>query len=106
MAILFLQPERGLTGKSGKSISISRTKLIFSFPISASKYSNAHTKIGTFDDVGGITSSGSGVIHMSNRNPVGLVIGCTLTTGKFFMLNIEGRLIDEEAGTIVGDFRF
>lgn len=68
------------------------------------KYSSSFTKIGVFPVE--ISSSGSGVIHMKNRRPVGLVIGCALTSGKYFMLNIEGRLIDETAATIVGDFRF
>lgn len=68
------------------------------------KYSSALTKIGRFSM--GISSSGSGEIHMRNRTSFGLVIGCTLTTGKYFMLNAEGRLIDERAATIAGDFRF
>jgi major outer membrane protein len=68
------------------------------------KYSNARSKIGSYSEA--ISSSGSGSLHMKNRNLVGLVIGCTLTTEKYFMLNIEGRLIDEQAATIVGDFRF
>jgi len=68
------------------------------------KYSSAITKIGDFSI--DISCSDSGVIHMRNRSPVGLVIGCALTTGKYFMLNIEGRLIDERAAAIVGDFRF
>ena len=79
-------------------------KIDIFIPYLGIKYSNANTKIGTFPVE--ISNSGAGVIHMSNRNPVGIVIGCALTTGKFFMLNIEGRLIDEEAATIVGDFRF
>jgi hypothetical protein len=84
-------------------------KIDLFIPYIGIKYSNAHTKVGTFK-MGAvpiaISNSGSGALHMTNRTPVGLVIGCALTTGKFFMLNIEGRLIDEEAATIVGDFRF
>ncbi len=79
-------------------------KIDIFIPYLGIKYSNVHTKIGTFPTE--ISDNGSGEIHMSNRNPVGIVIGCALTTGKFFMLNIEGRLIDEEAATIAGDFRF
>jgi len=73
-------------------------------PYAGVKYSRAATKIGCF--FVDISRSGSGTIHMRNRTPVGLVIGCTLTTGKYFMLNMEGRLIDERAATIVGDFKF
>jgi hypothetical protein len=69
------------------------------------KYLSAQAKVGPFSDVP-IASSGSGTLHMRNRNPVGIVIGCTLTTERYFMLNIEGRLIDEFACSIVGDFRF
>jgi hypothetical protein len=69
------------------------------------KYSSSHTKVGNFSEAP-IAGNGSGTLHMRNRTPVGLVIGCTLTTEKYFMLNIEGRLIDELACTIAGDFRF
>jgi len=68
------------------------------------KYSNARTKLGNYSVP--ISSSGSGSIHMKNRTPVGLVIGCAITTDQYFVFNIEGRLIDEMAASIVGDFRF
>ncbi len=38
--------------------------------------------------------------------PVGMNLGCTLSNGKYFMLNVEARLISEEAISISGDFRF
>lgn len=44
--------------------------------------------------------------NFDNRNAVGMVIGCSLSTGKYFMLNLEARLIDEEAATISADIRF
>ncbi len=44
--------------------------------------------------------------HFENQIPVGVNLGCTLSTGKYFMLNLEARVIDEEAVTISGDFRF
>ena len=53
----------------------------------------------------GICKSKDGV-HFENRTPVGIVIGCSISNGKYFMLNIEGRLIDEDAVTISGDLRF
>ena len=68
------------------------------------KYSSATTKLGTFHTA--ISSNGSGKNHFTNRVPVGLYLGCTLSTGKYFMLNVEGRLIDEEAVTVSGDVRF
>ena len=68
------------------------------------KYLSAKARTGVYPE--SISSSGSGTLHMRNRTPVGIVVGCTLTTGKYFMLNVEGRLIDEEAATISGDLRF
>jgi len=68
------------------------------------KYSNARTQMKDFSVP--ISSNLSGSNTFKNRVPVGLYVGCSLSTGKYFMLNIEGRLIDEEAVTISGDFRF
>jgi predicted small secreted protein len=68
------------------------------------KYSNAQTKLKNFTVP--ISSDLTGSNSFKNRVPVGLYVGCALSTGKYFMLNIEGRLIDEEAVTISGDFRF
>jgi hypothetical protein len=68
------------------------------------KYSNARTVIGNVDVP--IANDGSGMNQFKNRIPVGVFIGCTLSTGKYFMLNVEGRLVDEEAVTISGDIRF
>ncbi len=67
------------------------------------KYSNARTKIS--GDVP-ISNNGSEINQFENRNPVGIFIGCSLSSGKYFMLNVEGRLIDESAVTISGDLRF
>lgn len=68
------------------------------------KYSSARTHLGTFTTA--IASNGSGNNHFKNRDSVGLFVGCGFSTGKYFMLNVEGRLIDEEAVTISGDLRF
>ncbi len=68
------------------------------------KYSNVHAMIGHFHEP--IANNGSGMDHFKNRTPVGVFIGCTLSSGQYFMLNVEGRLIDEEAVTISGEFRF
>jgi hypothetical protein len=73
-------------------------------PYISVKYLNAKTRVQTFPVP--ISSSGLGKLRMENRTPVGLVLGCTLSTGKYFMLNLEGELIDEEAITISGDIRF
>lgn len=68
------------------------------------KYSNARTHMKDFSVP--LSSSLTGSNSFENRVPVGLYVGCALSTGKYFMLNIEGRLLDEEAVTISGDFRF
>lgn len=68
------------------------------------KYSNVRVDIGNFDEP--IADHGNGCDAFKNRSPVGVFIGCSLSSGKYFMLNVEGRLIDEEAVTISGDFRF
>ena len=53
-----------------------------------------------------VADEGSRSDHFSNRIPVGLNLGCTLSSGKYFMLNLEALLINEEALAISGDFRF
>lgn len=53
-----------------------------------------------------VADLGSQKDHFVNKVPVGLYLGCTLSTGKYFMLNVEARLIDEEAFSLSGDFRF
>lgn len=68
------------------------------------KYSNATATLGVFPTP--ISSSGVGVDHFENRTPVGIFIGCSISNSKYFMLNIEGRLVDEDAVTISGDLRF
>lgn len=68
------------------------------------KYSNARTQLKDF--LVPISADLTGSNSFKNRIPVGLYLGCTLSTGQYFMLNVEGRLIDEEAVTISGDFRF
>lgn len=68
------------------------------------KYSNALAKLGTFSTP--ISGSGVGLDQFENRTPVGIFIGCSISNCKYFMLNIEGRLVDEDAVTISGDLRF
>lgn len=68
------------------------------------KYGQARAKLNQFSTV--IASDGAHTNHFKNRVPVGLYLGCTISSGKYFMLNVEGRLIDEEAITVSGDLRF
>lgn len=73
-------------------------------PYIGTKYSNAETHLGAFETI--IATNNSKNNSFENRIPVGIYIGCGVSTGKYFMLNIEGRLVDEEAVTISGDLRF
>lgn len=68
------------------------------------KYSSAHAWVGSFSVP--ISMNDLGVNHFESRIPLGFFLGCTISNGKYFMLNVEARLIDEEAVTISGDLRF
>jgi len=68
------------------------------------KYSNALARIGNFSLP--ISSDGLGSNELTNRIPVGLFLGCSICSGDYLMLNVEGRLIDEEAVTVSAEFRF
>ncbi|MBS0624699.1 MAG: hypothetical protein JSS32_01455 [Verrucomicrobia bacterium] len=79
-------------------------KIDIFIPYVGVKYSNVQTKISGFSIP--ISQSGTGNNQFKNRIPVGVFIGCSLSSSKYFMLNIEGRLVDEEAVTVSGDIRF
>ncbi len=68
------------------------------------KYMQAVTRLSGFSVP--ISANQTGSNSFKNRDPVGLYLGCTLSNGKYFMMNLEGRLIDEEAVTVSADFRF
>ncbi len=53
-----------------------------------------------------IGNGGAHTNHFQTSNPVGINIGCTLSTESYFLLNLEARLIDEEALSLSGEFRF
>lgn len=79
-------------------------KIHFFTPYIGTKYSHARTSLTGFAVP--ISSSLARSNSFKNRDPVGLYLGCTISNGKYFMLNLEGRLIDEEAVTVSCDFRF
>lgn len=68
------------------------------------KYSRTEGKLGVANVP--VAGNGSGSDHFETRSPVGIFIGCSISSGKYFMLNVEGRLVDEDAVTISGDLRF
>ena len=45
-------------------------------------------------------------LRMKSRRKVGMMVGCSVSSGKIFFLNIEARLFDEEAATVTGEFCF
>lgn len=79
-------------------------KIDFFIPYIAAKYSHADVKLRTPGII--ISSENTDQISMKNRDNYGAAFGCGLTNGKYFHLNGEIRLFDEEAFTISGEFRF
>jgi hypothetical protein len=79
-------------------------KITILTPYVGAKYSHERAYLSGFSTA--IASDGEGVNSFENRSPVGVYLGCALSNGKYFSLNIEGRLLDEEAVTVTADFRF
>lgn len=73
-------------------------------PYIGAKYSHARAELRDFPVP--ISSSGTGNNSFENETPVGVYLGCALSSGRYFMFNIEARLVDEEAVSVTGDFRF
>ncbi len=44
--------------------------------------------------------------NLRSRDHFGIVLGCTLTTGKIFDITAESRLIDEESVSFAGNIKF
>lgn len=76
----------------------------FFIPYLAVHYQMARARVGPVQAV--IADRSSPVNYFQSVCPVGIDLGCTLSNGKYFMLNIEARLISEEAMSVSGDFRF
>lgn len=68
------------------------------------KFLDAQTDLNNFPVA--IANNEAHTLLMQTRAPVGIVVGCTLSNRNYFLFNVEGRLIDEEAVTISGDIRF
>lgn len=79
-------------------------KVDWFIPYIGFKYLNARTFLSDFSIP--ISQALTGNDSFKNRDPIGLYLGCTLSSGNYFMLNLEGRVIDEEAITVSADFRF
>lgn len=83
-------------------LGISR-KIDMFIPYGAVKYSAVHAQV---TSVRSNMELGTSHFKMTNRNHFGLVLGCTLTPGKYFDITVESRMIDEEALTLAGNFKF
>ncbi len=77
----------------------------FFIPYLGIKYSKSKSFIKA-PSVAEIAPGGSDKNHFKNRDRLGLYLGTTITKQKYFFLQIEGRLFDEEAVSLSGEFRF
>ncbi len=68
------------------------------------KYSDAAAYLTGFPDP--IATGFASSVEFQNKNSVGLILGCSISNGRYFMLNVEGRFIDEYALSLSGDLRF
>lgn len=75
----------------------------FLVPYAAVKYSNVQAKLSSLRSNLELNHSH---FKMRNRSHYGLVLGCTLTTGKIFDFTIESRMIDEQAISFAGNAKF
>lgn len=73
-------------------------------PYICAKYSKAKASFSIPDVI--ISSNGSSKQTFKNKNDFGMALGCSFSNGKYFLLNVEVRLIDEEAFTVSGEFKF
>jgi major outer membrane protein len=75
-------------------------------PYIAIKYSAAKSEIEIADYFQPIGSQKSHEVNMKSKNHFGMAVGCGISNGKYFGLNCEVRMIDEEAFTVTGEFKF
>ncbi len=71
-------------------------------PYIAVKYSNVKIKVFSLRSDLELDHSH---FRMRNRDHFGLVLGCTLAACKYFDVNVESRLIDEQAITLAGNIK-
>ena len=75
------------------------------FPYLGIKYSRAKVRVSEID-AAIIGDEETHHVRMKNRRKVGMMLGCGVSNGKYFLLNIEARLFDEDAASVTGEFRF
>ncbi|GAB5411493.1 MAG: hypothetical protein ChlgKO_06070 [Chlamydiales bacterium] len=74
----------------------------FLTPYIAVKYSNAKAEFSSIPP--GLVPATH--FDAKSRYPFGFALGTTLTTGRFFSLNVEVRVLDEEAVSLAGTLKF
>lgn len=79
-------------------------KIEMFIPYLSFKYSKAKAKLAV-DNIA-ISSDGSSAVFLKSKNNFGMVLGTALSSGKYFLLNAEIRMVDEEAFSVSGEFRF
>jgi hypothetical protein len=79
-------------------------KIDMFYPYIAAKYSKAKAEL-NIKDVS-IGDSGSNFLKMESKDLFGLVLGCSFSSEKYFMLNLEVSMIDEQAFSVSCDFKF
>jgi len=68
------------------------------------KYLNSKAKIKNVPIA--IDTDGQNQIKMKKRDHFGVYVGCSLSNGKYFMMSVEARFIDEEGISVTGDIKF
>jgi hypothetical protein len=79
-------------------------EIYYFIPYFGVKYSNARTSIENFSVP--LAANGSGNVYFKNKGPVGVYIGCGISSGEYVFVNLESRLVDEEAVSVTADIRF
>lgn len=79
-------------------------KIDFLIPYVGVQYNNTHIMIFNEDVI--IAPNENNKIQLKGKEHIGLNLGCAITAKKYFYLNLEGRLINEYAFTVSGEFKF
>lgn len=88
------QANLGIAGKIG-----------FLVPYIGFQYTEARSELNA-PNAPGVGPEGSIINHFKSRGPAGFYLGCSIICAKMVLLNLEARLVAEEAVTFSADVRF
>ncbi len=88
------QANLGLAGKIG-----------FLVPYIGFQYAEARSSVDS-PEAPGVGPEGSTFNHFKSRGPAGFYLGCSIICARMVLLNLEARLVSEEAVTFSADVRF